>query len=197
MTSASLAGNPFFGCKIGATKAPSKKIREFQSKSSYYATVFKRFGFRISVSDFLKIARRFLTICNEIQRGSSIELLANTYSPVVVLRNDNNSGGNSGELIDVSKLTDNEFKRIFKQSSSMTLEIRPKDSNNMEMKFSYGLIEWTSKKPDVIFVYAKGFSEELAGTLNQKLFFVPESAPNMTLSVKLGRRAFNMERIAM
>jgi len=180
---------------IGTEEAPQRVLEAEQFASDYHAVLKKRLG-HITADDFLKYARRFVVLCNEIYQGSVLELRRDKSVPLgfaVFAASQGNYEGNPGEAIDVSRLTADSFREMFERSSSMVLDIRPKASRD-DIRSSFAQIEWTHGRPRTLFFYAqqgerydlKESQRPLENLLLRKLFHVSGVAPSINFGVKLG-----------
>lgn len=180
---------------IGAEEAPRRVLEAERLASTYHAVLKKRVG-HITAYDFLKYARRFSVLCNEIYQGSVLELRKNKRVPLgfaVFAASQGVYKGNPGEMIDVSRLTGESFREMFEHSSSMVLNVKPMVPRD-DIRSSFAQIEWTRGRPRTIFFYAqqggrydlKGSQRPLENLLLRKLFHVSGVAPSLNFAVKLG-----------
>lgn len=189
------AGLFFKGEVVGREEAPRCVLEAERFASTYNAVLKKRFG-HITADDFLKYARRFALLCNEIYRGSELELRRNKSVPLgfaVFAASQSVYEGGPGEVLDISQLTPDSFRGILERSSTMVLDIRPKAARD-DIRHSFAQVEWTHGRPKTIFFYAqqggrhdlKGSQRPLENLLLRKMFHVPNSAPSLNFTVKLG-----------
>jgi len=195
------APNLFFdGMLIGKAEAPQRILDSEEHAFNYWAIVKKRFG-NISGSDYLKCARRFSTLCDEIYLGSKFDLCLNKVVPLgyaVALASRCEWRGMPGEKLEISGLMDESFQKIFADSYSMELTIKPTVERN-DIWCAFSQITWTRDRPKTIFLYAQGGGKHdqegkcqsgpFHNLLLRKMFFVPGSAPSLNFKVKLGIEA--------
>ncbi len=164
---------------IGTEDAPQYLLNVARLEWNYHAVLKKRFG-NITASDFLKYARRLVVLCDEIYQGSVLELRVPLDS----------FDRNFRETVEISTLTENSFRKVFKHSWSMRLTIRPMILSD-EIRHSFAQIEWTRCRPRAIFFYAQqgeGYIlwRPLENLLLRKLFYVSGVAPSLNFVVGLG-----------
>ncbi|MBI2626788.1 MAG: hypothetical protein HYW77_00915 [Parcubacteria group bacterium] len=180
---------------IGTEEAPQRVLEAERFASTYHAVLKKRLG-HITTEDFLRYARRFTVLCNEIYQGSMLELRRDKSVPLgfaVFAASQGVYEGNPGETIDIGQLTANSFREMFEHSSSMVLDIRPRVSRE-DIRSSFAQIKWTRGRPRTIFFYAQqggrydleGSQRPLENLLLRKLFHVSGVAPSINFAVKLG-----------
>ena len=180
---------------IGTEEAPQCVLKAEQFASSYYAVLKKRLG-HITADDFLKYARRLTVLCNEIYQGSVLGLRKDKSVPLGLAAFAASQGvydSNSGETIDINRLTANSFREMFEYSSSMVLDTRPKILRD-DIHASFAQIEWTRGRTRTIFFYAQqggrydleGSQRPLENLLLRKMFHIPGVAPSLNFAVKLG-----------
>jgi hypothetical protein len=180
---------------IGIEEAPQRVLEVERFASTYHAVLKKRLGY-ITADDFLKYARRFTVLCNEIYQGSVLELRRNKSVPLgfaVFAASQGVYEGNLGEVIDIVQLTPDSFREMFERSSSVVLDIRPEVSRE-DIRSSFAQIEWTRGRPRTIFFYAQqggrydleGSQRPLENLLLRRLFHVSGVAPSLNFAVKLG-----------
>ncbi len=182
---------------IGVEEAPQHVLEAQRFASSYDAVLKKRFG-RIRSENFLKYARRFVALCNEIYQGSVLELRKNKSVPLgfaVFAASQGLYEGNLGEIIDINQLTVDSFQKMFEHSSSMVLDIRPIAERD-DIRFSFSRIEWTHGRPRTIFLYSQDSGRydqageyhrgPLHDLLLRKMFHVSGVVPGLNFAVKIG-----------
>lgn len=181
---------------IGQQEAPQRILESQRFQSTYHAVLKKKFG-SITADDFLKYARRFAVLCDEVYRESNLRLRKNQGVPLGYAFFAASQGeweGVPGETLDLINLTADLFQEIFELSSSMVLVIRPKVAEHLLSSFAE--IEWTHGRPKTIFFYAQdGYHPDrshrpLENLLLQKLFYVSGVAPSFNFAVKLGVGAY-------
>jgi hypothetical protein len=163
-------------------EAPRHVLDKYGFAPSYFAVLKKRFGFGyITAGDFLKNARRLVTLCNAIYQGSEFCLVKD------------------GASLDINRLNPFLFQVAFMCASSMMLKIDPKVSRG-DLFCSFASILWTAKRPRTIFFYAqdgiynRDDHRSLKRLLFRKLFYVSSAAPSVKFAVKLGIDAYAKEK---
>jgi hypothetical protein len=182
---------------IGAEEAPQGVLEAQRFASTYDAVLKKRLG-HITANDFIKYARRFAALCNEIYQDSVLELRKNKSVPLgfaVFAASQGLYEGNPGEAIDIDRLTADSFREMFEHLSSMVLDIRPIVEHD-GIRFSFSQIQWTRGRPRTIFLYSQDSGRydqageyhrgPLHDLLLRKMFHVPSTAPSLNFAVKLG-----------
>ncbi len=185
----------FFDATIGTEEAPQHILESERFSSSYHAILKRRFG-RVTADDFLRYARRFTILCNQVYQGSKLELRRNKSIPLgfeVFLASQGGYEGEPGEVIDANRLTNDSFREMFEDSFSIVVNILPKLARE-DILHSFAQVQWTRSRPKTIFFYAQqggrydleGIQRPLENLLLRKLFHVPSAPPSINFTVKLG-----------
>lgn len=184
---------------IEEQEVPQHILEEQRCAATYRAVLKKRFG-RITANDFLKYASRFIVLCDKIYQGSELELLKDRSVPLnftdLFAASQGLYKGEPGETLDISRITPESFRKIFKHSSSVVLDILPKVWRE-DIATSFAQVEWTYGRSKFISFYAQqggrydlpGGQRPLESLLFRKMFYVPGTAPNINFAVRFGTSA--------
>ena len=185
----------FFDDTLISTEEAPRRILK-RSDFTYRAILKKRFG-PVTADDFLKYARRFSVLCNEVYKESKLELQKNKSIPLgsdVALASQGQYEGELGETLDINQLNVDSFREIFKHSSSLVLIIQP-TVERKDICYSFSQIRWTRDRQRTIFFYSQDGGKfdpkgPLHNLLIRKMFYVSGVAPNLNFAVKFGVGAF-------
>lgn len=185
-------------------EAPQRILETVRFESFYHAVLKKRFV-HIAADDFVKFARRFVFLCEQVYQGNALWLRRDESVPLgwaSVAASLGQYEKDPGEVIRLEDLGEDRFREIFATASTITLTIKP-TVHRPDVKHSFAKMAWTRGRPKTVFFYAQqggrhdiesACDRPLEGLLYRKMFHVPDSAPNLRFSVRLGIDASLSER---